>query len=112
MKNILYPNLLSAVRPIPHSESLLFPFPPSLLKTEYESHDEQILDESSDGNDDYTCKEDDCSSSPFNQNELNDLVRDLYLSRNKAELLGFQLKRKHILSSGITFVWYRHREME
>src|SRR5678815_4515826 len=71
-----------------------------------------MLDEDSAGNEEYTCEEGDSTPSKFNQNELNDLVRDLYLSKDKAELLGWRLKRKNVLASGTTFAWYRHREKD
>ena len=49
------------------------------------------------------------STSPklFLQNELNDLVRDLYLPKQSAELLGSRLKSKNLLSAGTHFSWYR-----
>jgi hypothetical protein len=48
----------------------------------------------------------------FCQAELNDLVRDLALSKESAELLGSRLKEKNLLSGGTTFSWFRHREAE
>ena len=48
----------------------------------------------------------------FSQIQLNDLVRDLGLSKDAAELLGSRLKNKNLLSSGTSFSWYRHRERE
>ncbi|KAL7641382.1 UNVERIFIED_CONTAM: hypothetical protein RMT77_008522 [Armadillidium vulgare] len=65
----------------------------------------------SDGND-YTYEEDDSSSSTFNLNELNNLVRDLYLSKDKTELFDSRLKKKHILSPGTTFARYIHSERD
>lgn len=113
IKNIIYPDLPSAIRPIPHSDSLPVPLPPSSLgAVSWSSDEEPMLDEDSAGNEEYTCEEGDSTPSKFNQNELNDLVRDLYLSKDKAELLGSRLKRKHLLASGTTFAWYRHREKD
>ena len=37
----------------------------------------------------------------FDQAELNDLIRDLSLSKNKAELLGSQLKEKNLLKENV-----------
>ncbi|GBM84224.1 hypothetical protein AVEN_94424-1 [Araneus ventricosus] len=42
----------------------------------------------------------------------NDLVRDLGLSKDGAELLGSRLKNKNLLTRRTSFSWYRHREME
>ena len=46
----------------------------------------------------------------FSQGDLNDLNRDLSLTKDKAELLGSRLKDKKLLSPGVTFSWYRHRQ--
>ncbi|GBN94844.1 hypothetical protein AVEN_266158-1 [Araneus ventricosus] len=48
----------------------------------------------------------------FSQSELNDLVRDLGLSKHGAELLGSRLKNKNLLIPRTLFSWYRHREKE
>ena len=48
----------------------------------------------------------------FNQVELNDLVRDLNLPKESAQLLGSRLKEHRLLVPGTTFAWYRHREAE
>ncbi|GBN34857.1 hypothetical protein AVEN_254847-1 [Araneus ventricosus] len=49
---------------------------------------------------------------PFSQSELNDLIRDLGLSRDGVELLGSILKYKNLLTPGTSFSWYRHQEKE
>ena len=46
----------------------------------------------------------------FDQTELNDLVRDLDLSKEKAELLASRLKEKSSLSRGTKITLYRTRE--
>jgi hypothetical protein len=52
------------------------------------------------------------SPQPFSQVELNDLTRDLGLSKEAAELLGSRLKEKNLLDKGTSFSWYRNREKE
>ena len=54
------------------------------------------------GDDTYQPKED---NQPvlLTQVELNDLTRDLNLSKESAQLLGLRLKEKHLLESGTTF---------
>ena len=59
----------------------------------------------------YECN-DDQQPKPFNQEELNDLVTDLNLSKASARILGTRLKAKRVLSTDITFAWYKHREIE
>ena len=49
---------------------------------------------------------------PFSQNELNDLVRDLSLSKSSSELLASILKEKNLLSNGTCITFYRHRHQE
>jgi len=44
--------------------------------------------------------------------EFNDLVRDLGISKDVAELLGSRLKNINLLSSETSFSWYKHREKE
>ena len=48
----------------------------------------------------------------FTQPELNDLVRDLDLPKESAELLGSRLKEKNLLAPGTSFSWYRKRERD
>ena len=43
----------------------------------------------------------------INQESLNDLVRDLYLSKAKAEVLGSRLQQWHILEPGTTISSFR-----
>ena len=49
---------------------------------------------------------------PFSQNELNDLVGDLNLSKSSAELLASRLKEKSLLSHGTLITFYRNRHQE
>jgi hypothetical protein len=48
----------------------------------------------------------------FTQSELNDLIRELQLTKEKSELLGSRLREKNMLASGVKFSWYRNRERE
>jgi hypothetical protein len=43
---------------------------------------------------------------------LNDLIRELQLTKEKSELLGSRLREKNMLTSGIKFSWYRNWEKE
>ena len=52
------------------------------------------------------------TSSCFDQDELNDLVRDLGLSKTNSELLASRLKEKNVLSPGTSITFYRTREAE
>ena len=45
----------------------------------------------------------------FNQFELNDLVRDLDLSKQAAQILASRLNEKHVLHSSAKVSFYRKR---
>jgi hypothetical protein len=49
---------------------------------------------------------------PLTQAELNDLTRDLCLSKERSQLLGSRLREKHLLAPETTFYWYREGEKE
>lgn len=49
---------------------------------------------------------------PFSQKELNDLVRDLSLSKDSAELLASRLKEKNLLSDSARISFFRNRHQE
>ena len=110
-KNILYPSIPSAARKIPHSDEKPVPVFKELLDipisaaslapdpapeelTESDSNPESL----DDGNDiDYH----ECSSEPnrFNQDDLSDLIRDLNLPKEFAELLASCLKERNFLQA-------------
>ncbi|KAI6658231.1 hypothetical protein LOD99_15500 [Oopsacas minuta] len=48
----------------------------------------------------------------FTQGELNDLVRDLDLSKDKAELLASRLKQKNLLDKDVLVSHYRKRNFD
>jgi hypothetical protein len=48
----------------------------------------------------------------FTQSELNDLIRDLQLIKEKSDLLGSRLREKNMLAFGVKFSWYTNREKE
>ena len=48
----------------------------------------------------------------FTQTDLNDLVRDLDLTKNSAELLASRLKDKNLSALGIVVSFYRNRERD
>ena len=46
----------------------------------------------------------------FNQSELNNLVRDLDLSKQAAEILASRLNEKHVLNSSAKVSYFRKRD--
>ena len=107
--NIKYPNLLSAIRPIPHSAEL----PPPLVTSLPEVVDEperSTTEESSLEDDCYEPLADYRSPILITQAFLNDLVRDLNLPKESAKLLGSRLQHNNLLAPNTTYSWYRRRE--
>lgn len=106
---IVYPQCRSAMLPAPHSEEIPVPIPPASLD-ELESSSESA-NSPSEHDEDYTIKHD-ISPKLILQEDLDDLVRDLNLPKESAELLGSRLQERNFLAPGTTFAWYRHREQE
>ena len=107
-KGIKYPNLLLAIRSVPHGPDLQVPNPPDNLSDESESTSLQ----SATGEMYFEPHQYDRAIDKFTQSELNDLIRELQLTKEKSELLGSRLREKNMLASGVKFSWYRNREKE
>lgn len=112
-KVISYPNLISAIRPVKHNVDLPVPEPLDDLnsvQTEMFSDVQSELDEQDD--EEFHCTTGNIEPNLFTQIELNDLVRDLGLTKEKAELLGSRLKEKNLLAVGTSIYVYRKREQQ
>ena len=114
--NISYPSIPSAIRPVLHSDQ----FPPPVFNGFVSSEDEET--ESKEEHMEMKYKrtdiesEDSCIESKkavpqqFNQLELNDLVGDLDLSKQAAEILASRLNEKHVLHSSAKVSFYKKRD--
>lgn len=100
----IYPISTSAVRPIRSLKDQLI----SLPSTSKESSDE--LNEQSCMSDEEFDLENSLEPRPFNQNELNDLIRDLGLSKASSELLASRLKERNLITKETKVSYYRTRE--
>ena len=80
-----YPNLESALRPVPHSDEIPIPI--------FKNLDSDEENAKSVGGSDEEWQNDEDKSAPnlFSQGSLNDLVRDLALSKEQSELLASRL---------------------
>ena len=110
---IKYPDCKSALKPVPHSSEVPIPSPPSnsaLCKNASSSQSQS----SSEVSDRKVFVEENEPNSPIliYQDMLNDLVRDLVLSKEKAELLGSQLKQWNLLETRTKITFYRQRQDE
>lgn len=110
-KVIVYPNLPSAIRPVGHGPGLPVPEPPQSIDDVLQSSEPES-DESGPDDDEFQCSPENLEPQLFTQAELNDLVRDLGLTKEKAELLGSRLKEKHLLASGTSIYQYRIRDQQ
>lgn len=116
--SIKYPNILSAIRPVPHGDDLPVPNPPgdySLESDEDEDSTKEIshlcLKASTSEDSDYAP---DSLSEPhrLTQGDLSDLIRDLDLPKDKAELLGSRLKQWNLLEPNVNVSIYRKRQKD
>lgn len=102
---IVYPSPPSALRPVPHGEGLPVPKPPSVLPASDSSSDSaECLSDV-----DFRVEQDN-SPKLMSQADLDDLVRDLNLSKDSAELLASRLQERNLLSPGTSVTLYRSRE--
>ena len=91
---VKYPDLPSAMRPVPHSEDLPIPHPPTHLTLEDELEHEAGTEVPNEERYDPTFETSTSCCEPhlLTQGELNDLVRNLKLSKTQAEHLGSRPK--------------------
>jgi len=102
---IVYPNILSALRPVPHGEGISVPEPPK--ECTIDSDDEDEGESTSQASTEPHVSHGRSSATRphiLTQDELNDLVRDLELSKSKAELLGSRRKQWNLLEKKSEFL--------
>ena len=111
-KVIFYPNLPSDIRPVGHGPGLS-------VRQVPETTNDVVLDVCSDTQSDEDGQENEFKSIArnlepqlFTQIKLNDLVRDLGLTKEKAELLGSRLKQKTCWQKAGSIYVYRTREQQ
>ena len=107
---IQYPNLPCAIKPIPHRPSVQILLPPRVLETVEDSVSEESLYDSQLTECSEHEYDDDQQPKPFNQAELNDLVRDLNLPEASALILSSRLQANRMLCTDTPIAWYKHRE--
>jgi len=112
---VQYPNLPSAMRPVPHSVELTVPKPPTnIMLSDNESSDEDVGQADNNMDCDPTFAGACSSNEPhlLTQGDLNDIIHDLNLSKRQAELLGFGLKGWNLLRKDTKAYFYRGRHEE
>jgi hypothetical protein len=103
---LLFYYLLSAIRPVPHRTDLPVLSPPENLSDESESSSLQSATEEMY----FEPHQYDRPRDKFTQSELNDLIRELQLTKEKCELFGSRLREINILASGVKISWYKNRK--
>jgi hypothetical protein len=91
---ILYLDLSSALHPVVHGSEVPVPQPTEIL----EDASTNSCDSGGD-DEEFQCLTESRIPQLFTQSELNDVIRDLSLPEEKAELLGSRLKEKNCLAA-------------
>ena len=97
---VQYPNLPSAVRPVPHTAELPVAKPPTNMRlSDSESSNEDVGQSNNNMDCDPTFAGASSSNEPhlLTQGDQNDIVRDLNLAKKQAELLGSRIKGCNLL---------------
>ena len=104
-KKGIYPEVPSALKPVLHSDDLPVPTPPANSSNLSSSSDSML------SSSDTSFDEHDSENKPnlFTQEALNDLFRDLDLSKDKSELLASRLKQRKLLTDGVKITAARKR---
>ena len=113
-RKISYPSIPSAIRPVPHREELPVPVFSGFSscadsdddQREHEDCNNEMVSESESFSDDTNRL---LAPKLFSQTELNDLVRDLGLSKKAAEILASRLQEKHLLDDSAKVSYFRKR---
>ena len=112
---VQYPNLPSVMRPVPHSAELPVQKPPTnMMLSDCESSDEDVGQANNNMDCDPTFAGGSSSNEPhlLTQGHLNDIARDLNLSKKQAELLGSRLKGWNLLHQDTKVCFYHGRHEE
>jgi len=113
--SVQYPNLSSAMRPVPHSAELPVPKPPTnMTLSDNESSDEDVgqANNNMDFDPTFAGTSSSIEQHLLTQGDQNDIVRDLNLSKEQAELFGSRLKGWNLLRQDTMVCFYRGRHEE
>lgn len=92
------------MRPVPHSEEVPIPEPPAtVVLSDSESETNEVED------DIYVPEMQDKSPKFFSQEDLNNLVRDLDLTKHQSELLASRLKERDLTEGDVRITKFRYR---
>lgn len=108
-KRILYPDLQSAIRPVAHSSEIPIPLPPS--GTTDDDTESSMSSDEHESQEDCYAQQSEIDKSPqlITQSKLNDLVRDLSLTKQQSELLASRLQEWNLLDENTRITEFRNR---
>ena len=106
---IVYPSIPSSIAPVPHSDQLPVPIPTRCQDSV--SADESTTNEDDITIDDYVLNSNSEKIKHYypNQKDLNDLNRDLGLTKSNAELLTSRLKQWNLVENSVQITEQRKR---
>ena len=108
---ITYSSLDSARTLVSHDDSMPPPVPP---QHGLDAIDNSADEDNSDGLTSSNYTDSDTTENPilFSQKHLNNLIRDLCLSKKKAELLASRLKERNMVEKDVKVSYYRKRNRD
>ena len=106
---VQYPDVPSAIRPIPHCLDLPVFEPDGNMEysSDFDHSDQTVV-----AGDDAYKPEEDNQPVPLTLAEFNELTRHINHSKKSAHMLDSRLKEKQLLAQGVLFYWYRDHERE
>ena len=108
-QHVKYPNVSSAIKPVPHGPGIPVPEPTGeISKMECSLYTEIKESEQDMWNAGQSTHE----PKPLTQLKLNDLTQDLNLTKEFAQFLESRLRECNLLAPGTTYFWYRNRDEE
>ena len=108
--HVKYPNVFSIIKPVPHGPGIpVVEITGDISKIECSLSTESKSSEK----DTLNAEQSTNQQKHLTQLELNDLTRDLNLTKESAQLFGSRLRENNlILPSTTTYFWYRKRDQE
>lgn len=109
-RTLIYPNISSAMRPVAHGEGLPVPNPPKEYDISSADDEVEFPEPSTSRDPEFVVNESSNEPHRLTQEELSDLIRDLDLSKTKAEILASRLKQWNLLKEEVNISVYRNRK--